>query len=92
MKVLSKWTKSYDRESKFGAYRTIPSFQEYLLIDQTQMHFEQFSETGLEQWSFCKYDHSDEAIAFTKVPFQILRADPYNKVQLEATAIEGGHT
>lgn len=89
VEVLSKGTKSYDRESKFDAYRTIPGFQEYLLIDQTRIHVEQFSKTGMKQWSFCEYDESDEAIAFTKVPFQISLADLYNKVQLEANAIEG---
>jgi Uma2 family endonuclease len=91
VEVLSKGTKSYDRESKFDAYRTIPGFQEYLLIDQTRIHVEQFSKTGMKQWSFCEYDDSDEAIAFTKVPFQISLADLYNKVQLEAKAIDGDH-
>lgn len=32
--VLSKSTKSYDRDEKFAAYRTITSLQEYILIDQ----------------------------------------------------------
>jgi Uma2 family endonuclease len=83
VEVLSKGTKSYDRESKFDAYRTISSFQEYLLIDQTRIHVEQFSKTGRKQWSFCEYDSSDEAISFTKIPFQISLAELYNKVQLE---------
>ncbi len=92
VEVLSKGTKSYDRESKFDAYRTIPGFQEYLLIDQTRIHVEQFSKTGMKQWSFCEYDESDEAITFTKAPFQISLVDLYNKVQLEAKAIEGDRT
>jgi Uma2 family endonuclease len=89
VEVLSKGTKSYDRESKFDAYRTITGFQEYLLIDQTRIHVEQFSKTGMKQWSFCEYDDSDEAIAFTKIPFQISLADLYNKVQLDAEIVEG---
>ena len=32
--VLSDSTKSYDIGDKFEAYRSIPSFQEYLLVDQ----------------------------------------------------------
>jgi Uma2 family endonuclease len=86
VEVLSKGTKNYDRESKFDAYRTIPSFQEYVLIDQTRIHVEQFSKTGLKQWTFSEYDASDEAIAFTKVPFQISLADLYNKVKLNIEA------
>jgi Uma2 family endonuclease len=31
--VLSQSTRSYDKDEKFSAYRTIPSFKEYLLID-----------------------------------------------------------
>lgn len=89
VEVLSKGTKNYDRESKFEAYRTIPSFQEYLLIDQTRIYVEQFSKTGTKQWSFSEYDESDEAIAFAKVPFQISLADLYNKVQLNAEEVEG---
>jgi Uma2 family endonuclease len=89
MEVLSKGTKDYDRESKFDSYRTISSFQEYLLIDQTRIHVERFSKTGTKQWSFHEYDASDEAIALAKVPFQISLADLYNKVRLDAEAIEG---
>ncbi|MGB8698522.1 MAG: Uma2 family endonuclease [Thermosynechococcaceae cyanobacterium] len=89
VEVLSKGTKSYDRESKFDAYRMIPSFQEYLLIDQTRIHVEQFSKTGTKQWSFSEYDVSDEAITFAKVPFQISLVDLYNKVQLDAEVVEG---
>ncbi len=32
--VLSKSTKSYDKDEKFASYRAISSFQEYILIDQ----------------------------------------------------------
>lgn len=32
--VLSKSTQNYDKSEKFTAYRTIPNFQEYLLINQ----------------------------------------------------------
>lgn len=91
VEVLSKGTKGYDRESKFDSYRTISSFQEYLLIDQTRIHVERFSKTGTNQWSFHEYDALDEAIALTKVPFQISLADFYNKVRLGAEAIEGDH-
>lgn len=40
VEVLSS-TKGYDRETKFEDYRTIATFQEYLLIDQTRIHVEQ---------------------------------------------------
>lgn len=36
--VLSKSARSYDLDEKFAAYRTIASFQEYVLIDQYKNH------------------------------------------------------
>jgi Uma2 family endonuclease len=41
--VLSTSTKGYDKDEKFAAYRNIPSFPEYILIDQYTMHVEQYS-------------------------------------------------
>lgn len=87
--VLSPSTKSYDRQSKFEAYRTIPTFQEYLLIDQTQMRIEQFSKTGKKRWQFYEYDEEDEAITLATVPFQISLSDLYNKVKFELVETEG---
>ncbi|TVP59720.1 MAG: Uma2 family endonuclease [Nodularia sp. (in: Bacteria)] len=83
IEVLSKSTKGYDRESKFEAYRTIPTFQEYLLIDQTRIRVEQFSKTGKKQWSLREYDEEDQAIALNTIPFEISLQDLYNKVKFE---------
>ena len=88
IEVLSNSTKGYDKNKKFQAYRTLPSFEEYLLIDQTKVYVEQYSKTAKKRWSFCEYDAEDEAIAFTSVPFQISLADAYNKVKL--TEVEDG--
>ncbi|BCL36054.1 Uma2 family endonuclease [Nostoc sp. MS1] len=89
IEVLSKSTKGYDREDKFQAYRTIPSFQEYLLIDQTRIHVEQFSKTGKKQWNLREYDEEDEAIALVTVPFEITLQDLYDKVNFEVAEPEG---
>ncbi|MEH1804510.1 Uma2 family endonuclease [Nostoc sp.] len=89
VEVLSKSTKNYDREDKFQAYRTISTFQEYLLIDQTQIHVDQFSKTGKKQWTLREYDEEDEAIALVTLPFEISLQDLYNKVKFEAVDSEG---
>ncbi|MCC5630993.1 Uma2 family endonuclease [Nostoc sphaeroides CHAB 2801] len=89
VEVLSKSTKGYDREDKFQAYRTISTFQEYLLIDQTQIHVDQFSKTGKKQWALREYDEEDEAIALVTVPFEISLQDLYNKVKFEPVELEG---
>ena len=84
VEILSKSTKNYDREDKFQVYRTISTFQEYLLIDQTRIHVDQFSKTGKKQWTLREYDEEDEAIALVTVPFEISLQDLYNKVKFES--------
>ncbi|BBD61943.1 hypothetical protein NIES2109_47790 [Nostoc sp. HK-01] len=83
VEVLSKSTRNYDYEDKFAAYRTIPTFQEYLLIDQYRVHVEQFSKIGKKQWNLREYDEEDNAIAFASVPLEISLQDLYNKVNFE---------
>jgi Uma2 family endonuclease len=81
--VLSKSTKDFDRGEKFLAYRTIPSFQEYLLIDQYTMHVEQYSKTENNKWIFSEYEDSDATISLSSVPFEIILSDIYDNVEFE---------
>lgn len=83
IEVLSKSTRDYDRQGKFSAYRTIATFQEYLLIDQTRIGVEQFAKTGKKLWSLRQYDEEDEAIDLVSAPVQIALADLYSKVKFE---------
>lgn len=81
--VLSKSTQGYDRQAKFADYRTIASFQEYLLIDQNRLYVEQYAKTGAKRWEFQQYDVEDEVISLTSIPFQISLIDLYNKVNFD---------
>ena len=83
IEVLSKSTQNYDREGKFAAYRTISSFQEYVLISQTKIYAEQFAKTGEKRWSFREYDADDATITMNSVDFQLAFTDIYLKVELE---------
>ncbi|TVP60666.1 MAG: Uma2 family endonuclease [Nodularia sp. (in: Bacteria)] len=78
--VLSKSTKSYDRDEKFAAYRTISSFQEYILIDQYTMHVEHYCKTDQNKWIFSEYDDGDVTLNLAAVPCQVLLADIYDQV------------
>ena len=86
--VLSRSTRSYDKDEKFAAYRTIPSFREYLLVDQYAPHVEQYAKTEDGKWLFCEYDGTDATIALENIPFQISLADLYKKVDFAAKAPE----
>jgi Uma2 family endonuclease len=82
--VLSESTRSYDKDAKFAAYRTIPSFQEYLLIDQYTMHIEHYFKTEQKRWVFAEYDDVDEIVSLNSLSFQITLADIYDKVEFES--------
>lgn len=51
VEVLSASPKGYDRSGKFETYCPIPTFTEYLLIDQIKIYVEQYSQTGNKHWS-----------------------------------------
>ena len=78
--VLSKSTKSYDRDEKFAAYRTIPSLQEYILIDQYKMHVEQYFKTDNNKWIFSEFTDADVSLNLASISCQIMLSDIYDKV------------
>jgi Uma2 family endonuclease len=82
--VLSKSTRSYDKDDKFAAYRSIPSFQEYLLIDQYEMHVEQYFKNDNNSWIFSEYDDANGTISLKSISFQFTLADIYDKVDFES--------
>jgi Uma2 family endonuclease len=82
--VLSKSTKNYDRDEKFSAYRTISTFQEYLLIDQYTPHVEQYFKTDSHKWIFTEYNNTESSISLSSIPFEIRLADLYESVEFES--------
>jgi Uma2 family endonuclease len=82
--VLSKSTRNYDRGEKFVAYRTIPSFQEYLLIDQYQVHVEHHLKTGANQWVFSEYRDLVDMVSLNTFNLKIQVADLYEAIEFTA--------
>ena len=78
--VLSKSTQNYDRSEKFAAYRTIDTFQEYLLIDQYRVHVEHHVKTAVNQWLFSEYDDPLVTISLQFADLQIQIADLYDNI------------
>ncbi|GDZ95624.1 hypothetical protein PA905_40540 [Planktothrix agardhii CCAP 1459/11A] len=78
--ILSKSTQNYDRSEKFATYRTIPTFKEYLLVDQYRIHVEHYVKTGVNQWTFSEYDDPNIALSLNTLELQILIADLYENI------------
>jgi len=81
--VLSDSTKNYAKTERFAAYRTLSSFQEYLLIDQYTMHIEHYAKTATKRWVFSEYDAADENLRLTTGACQIAVAAIYKQVNFE---------
>ncbi|OUL35212.1 hypothetical protein BV372_11845 [Nostoc sp. T09] len=81
--ILSKSTSSRDRGDKFTYYRSIPEFQEYILIDQYQFHIEQFSKTSEGNWLFKESDDEDGVLTLASANCQIPHRQIYERVKFE---------
>lgn len=80
VEVLSDSTKNYDRGEKFEFYRTIASFQEYLLVDQAKIHLEHYTKTAHNQWLLTDYNDLDAELTCVAIPFRISLSAIYKKV------------
>jgi Uma2 family endonuclease len=83
IEVLSKSTKNYDQGDKFDFYRSLPSFKEYILIDQYQYYVEQFAKTADRKWVLTEYQSPTDVLALSSLDFQINFSDIYHRVNFE---------
>jgi Uma2 family endonuclease len=88
LEVLSQSTQSYDRGDKFAAYRTIPCFQEYVLVNQYRQQIEHYVKAGLKKWNFQEYDETDTVVKLVKLDLELAIADIYDKVTFEPETVE----
>ena len=83
VEVLSKSTHDYDWTDKFRYYRSIPEFQEYILIDQYQFYVAQFSKQEDGRWLFNDYEGKEAVLKLASVDFQISFQDLYQRVEFD---------
>lgn len=88
IEILSNSTKDYDRGGKFLAYRSIPEFREYILIDQYSYHIEQFAKNSNRKWELTEYDSEESVLTLESIEFQITLKDIYERINFEAKAEE----
>jgi Uma2 family endonuclease len=83
IEVLSDSTENYDRGKKFLFYRSIPSFKEYILIDQNDTHIEQFYIGNDGNWILKEFNSHQDVLKFTKIDFAISLKEIYNLVEFD---------
>ncbi len=83
VEVLSKSTKDYDRTDKFRYYRSIPQFQEYVLINQYKTEIEHYTKADGNSWIFRAYEVSLDKVVFASINLEMTVADIYENVEFD---------
>jgi Uma2 family endonuclease len=81
VEVLSPSTENYDRGKKFGHYRTIESFREYLIVHQDSRHVEHHSKQEDGSWVLREYTGDGGPISITRLGIKLSLAEIYAPVQ-----------
>jgi Uma2 family endonuclease len=81
VEVLSKSTKQHDKGSKFMLYKNLPSFAEYVLVEQDECKVEVWTKTGKNKWEFVIHtDLSDHILLQSMENINVSVADIYENI------------
>lgn len=81
VEVFSETTEAYDRGTKFMLYQMIPSFQEYLLIDQGRPVVIIFSKKNQQIWEMKIVQGLDKSFEVSCLEGVVRMNDLYHNVQ-----------
>lgn len=81
VEVLSKSTESYDRGNKFHKYCSLPSFREYVLIDQTKPVVDVLYRADAAYWKMVTTIGLDKSIYINTLDYYIPLKDIYRNTQ-----------
>ena len=80
VEVLSKSTQNYDQGDKFLYYRSLPEFQEYILISQSRPYVMQYNKTQENKWLLTEYEGENASLSLTSVNFALSFQEIYEGV------------
>lgn len=80
--MLSDLTEA-DGTNTFRLYQTIPTFQEYTLINPAKVETDPFFKTGAKRWLPYEYDHEDAELSLKSFDLQIPTINLYDKILFE---------
>ena len=87
VEVLSPSTESWDRGTKFQAYRGLNSLKEYVLISQDKTFIEHYRRRSeFEQWVLTSIDAPDGQLVLPTLEVSLLVEDVYARVDFAEVA------
>ena len=88
IEVLSDSTEAFDRGDKFADYQSLPSLQEYVLVNAKKARIECFRRTQEGLWLLQFYELKDSQFELTSVDFTAKISDVYEEVEFGSQASE----
>ena len=82
IEILSESTEAYDRFGKFVRYRSIPSLQQYLMVDSRRVGVELLSRQADDNWTYISTDQPDDIIDLHSVSCQLSVREIYDRITL----------
>ncbi|MGC9504828.1 Uma2 family endonuclease [Baaleninema sp.] len=96
VEVASKSTKNYDRVDKFDYYCSLPSFQEYLLVEQCRWRVLQHLRQEGDRWLLSDFETQNDVITLASLNLPLASSDIYAGVDFtlseEGTDIRNENT
>ncbi len=83
VEVLSKSTADYDRGDKFYIYRKIPTFKEYVLVEQDKYVVDvHYRKNKGALWQIKRYSGKEEIIQLKSIDVKIKMEDLFKRVKI----------
>jgi Uma2 family endonuclease len=84
VEVLSPSTEKRDRHTKFRAYKTIPSFKQYVLVSQEEPAVEVYTRTPEDFWVYSEAYGIESTVTLSSIDLTIPLSFIYDRVEFSA--------
>lgn len=86
IEILSSSTASYDKGVKFELYREIPSLKEYITIDSTKIHTEQFVKNDSSTWTLHEFKNLSDSFIIASIKMPVRISDWYTGAEFKSSS------
>ncbi len=83
IEVSSKSTEDYDKKDKLRYYRSIPTLQEYVLINQYELEIQQYTKSDGDFWIYRVYELTEDIVKFGSIEVEMTVAEIYEGISFE---------
>ncbi|HEX6625668.1 MAG TPA: Uma2 family endonuclease [Pyrinomonadaceae bacterium] len=84
VEVLSPSTEAYDRGDKFTHYKSITSFNEYLLVAQHRPHVTHFAKQPDDSWTYHEYNGLEATFKLSSLDCELTLREVHENVSFDA--------